>query len=71
MIVGNSVEEDKIFVGKNEVGIQMDHSTKENIGILEEQSLQKRAISNKLNPKINRRITEFSEHLKLDRSFKP
>jgi hypothetical protein len=24
MVVGNGVEEDKIFIGKNEVGIQMD-----------------------------------------------
>lgn len=60
MVVGNSVEEDKIFVGKNEVGIQMDNSTKENLIQLEEQSLHKRAISNKLNVKINRKITEFS-----------
>jgi hypothetical protein len=71
MIVGNSVEKDKIFVGKNEVEIQIDHSTKENTGILEGKSFQKQAISKKLNPKINRRITEFSEHLKLDRFFKP
>jgi hypothetical protein len=33
----------------------MDHSSKENV--IEEQTLQKRAISNKLNVKINRRIT--------------
>lgn len=71
MVVGNSVEEDKIYVGKNEVGIQMDNSTKENMNALEEHSLNKRTVSNKINVKLNRRITEFNENLKLDRSFKP
>jgi hypothetical protein len=30
MIVGNSVEDDKIYVGKNEVGVQIYSTTKEN-----------------------------------------
>jgi hypothetical protein len=34
IVVGNSVEEDKIFIGKNEVGIQMDNSSKENMNQL-------------------------------------
>lgn len=38
---------------------------------LEEHSLNKRTVSNKINVKLNRRITEFNENLKLDRSFKP
>ena len=72
MVVGSSVEEEKVYIGRNQVGIQMDNTSKENMQTGEDQVLQKRVLSNKLNIKINRRVNnELNDNAKLDRSFKP
>jgi len=71
MVVGNSVEDDKIYVGKNEVGVQIYSTTKENSTGAEESLLPRKTVSNRLNCKMSRRFTDTNESAKLEKSVKP
>jgi hypothetical protein len=71
MVVGNSVEDDKIYVGKNEVGVQIYSTTKENSTVAEESLLPRKTVSNRLNCKMSRRFTDTNESAKLEKSVKP
>ena len=71
MVVGNSVEDDKIYVGKNEVGVQIYSTTKENSTVAEESLLPRKTVSNRLNCKMSRRFADTNESAKLEKSVKP
>ena len=73
MVVGNSVEDDKIYVGKNEVGVQIYSTTKENstVAVAEDSLLPRKTVSNRLNCKMSRRFTDTNESAKLEKSVKP
>ena len=71
MVVGNSVEDDKIYVRKNEVGVQIYSTTKENSTVAEESLLPRKTVSNRLNCKMSRRFTDTNESAKLEKSVKP
>ena len=70
MVVGNSVEDDKIYVGKNEVGVQIYSTTKEN-STAEDSLLPRKTVSNRLNCKMSRRFADTNESTKLEKSVKP
>lgn len=71
MVVGNSVEDDKIYVGKNEVGVQIYCTAKENTAVVDESIFPRKTLSNRLNCKMSRRFTDANESVKLEKSLKP